>query len=81
MKVTQRTRQALAFRREERELTKQGYRRHETDWEINCGFNFYERIVDVKISVDGRYVYTKLGDPNPPKNTEEPMMSYVGRRA
>lgn len=59
--VTNRTRRALAFRREERALTAAGYRRHETDWEIHRGFRYDEVIVDAKISVDGKYVYTKLG--------------------
>lgn len=61
MKVTAFTRRALAFRRQERTLTKAGYRRHETDWEIIRGGRIGDRIVDAKISTDGLYVYTKLG--------------------
>lgn len=61
MIVTAFTRKALAFRRQERELKAQGYRRHETDWEIHRGFRHDEFIVDVKISACGKYVYTKLG--------------------
>ncbi len=61
MLVNDFTRRALAFRRQERELTRQGYRRHETDWEIHRGFRVREVIVDAKISVCGKYVYTKLG--------------------
>lgn len=38
-----------------------GFRKHETDWEIHRGGRWNERIVDVKISVDGKYVWTKLG--------------------
>ena len=65
MKVTDFTRRALAFRREERRLTKLGYRRHETDWEIHRGGRIRERIIDAKISVDGMYVYTLLGTKEP----------------
>jgi hypothetical protein len=54
-------RRCLAFRREEKRLLAQGYRRHETDWEIHRGSRKDERIVDAKVSVDGKYVYTKLG--------------------
>lgn len=63
MRVTDRTRRALAFRRQERTLTNEGYRRHETDWEIHRGGRHDEVIVDVKISTCGKYVYTKLGKP------------------
>lgn len=64
MKVTDRTRKALAIRREQRSLEANGYRRHETDWEIHRGARFEEIIVDAKISVDGKYIYTKLGRSN-----------------
>lgn len=60
MKVTEATRSALAIRREERRMRAAGYRRHETDWEIHRGFLWRERIVDARISVDGKYVWTKL---------------------
>lgn len=63
MKVNAITRRALAFRREQRDLEAQGYRRHETDPEIVRGGRMGEVIVDAKISVDGMYVYTKLGPP------------------
>jgi hypothetical protein len=53
---------ALAIRREERRLAALGYRRHETDWEIIRGGRTRERIVDAKVSVDGLYVWTLLGD-------------------
>jgi hypothetical protein len=68
--VTEFTRSALAYRREVRDLTKQGYRQHETDWELHRGWASWEnarskdgkwRIVDAKISQCGKYVYTKLG--------------------
>lgn len=63
MKVTARTRRALAFRRQARELTRRGYRCHETDWEIHRGGRQGERILDAVISTDGKYVYTKIGKP------------------
>ena len=64
MILTDRTRQALALRRQEKgRLLKAGYRRHETDWEIHRGMRYREVIVDAVISTDGKYVYTKLGLP------------------
>lgn len=62
MKVTDFTRSALAVRREHRDLTRQGFRRHETDWEIHRGFRVREVIVEAKISVCGKYVYTRIGE-------------------
>ncbi len=64
MKVTAVTRRGLDIRREERHLTKLGYRKHETDWEIHRGYRTGEVILDVKISMDGRYVYTLVGPAN-----------------
>jgi hypothetical protein len=61
VKVTDFTRNALAVRRERRRLEAVGYRQHETDWEIHRGFLCDHVIVDAKVSVDGKYVYTKLG--------------------
>lgn len=61
MKVTDLTRRALRSRREFRDMTKKGYRRHETDWEIHRGMMYDKRIVDAVISADGKYVYTKIG--------------------
>jgi hypothetical protein len=63
MIVTEFTRRALASRREHRKLTAEGFRRHETDWEIHRGCMSGMVIVDVKISACGTYVYTKLGRP------------------
>ena len=62
MKVTDRTRDVLAFRRQRRDLEAKGYRMHETDWEIHRGGASLhgERIVDAIVSVDGMYVYTLL---------------------
>jgi hypothetical protein len=61
MKVTDFTRKALKIRREYRDLTAEGYRKAETDWEINRGHLMDHVIVDAKISACGRYVYTKIG--------------------
>lgn len=54
-------RSCLAFRKEKKKLTALGYRQHETDWEIHRGARQDEVILDAKISVDGKYVYTKVG--------------------
>ena len=64
MKVTQLTRDKLAFRRQEADLLAMGYRRHETDWEINRGFQTDKVIIDAIISINGKYVYTKIGAPD-----------------
>ena len=61
MKVTELTRRALAVRREEKQMTALGYRKHETDWEIHRGARFGNVIVDAKVSADGKHVWTKLG--------------------
>lgn len=61
MKVSDFTRRALAIRRERRRLEAEGFRRHETDWEIHRGDRRGEVIVEVRISTCGLYVYTKLG--------------------
>lgn len=47
------------------ELGIQGYRKHETDWEIHRGIGAIKnwRILDAKISADGMYVFTKIGPP------------------
>jgi hypothetical protein len=62
MRVTDFTRECLAVRREEKRLKAAGYRRHETDWEIHRGYRWREVIVDAVVSVDGKYVWTKLGE-------------------
>jgi hypothetical protein len=67
MKVTKNTKRALAFRREERLLTSQGFKRKETDPELIRGGLAMEggyAIVEAKISVCGRYVYTKVARVN-----------------
>lgn len=57
-------RRSLAIWRETRALKAAGYSKHETDWEIHRGARTNEVIVDAKISVCGKYVWTKLGKPN-----------------
>lgn len=54
-------RRILAFRRQEKKLLALGYRRHETDWEIHRGYRYNDIIIDARISVDGKYVYTLIG--------------------
>ena len=49
------------FRKQQRKLLSNGYRMHETDWEILRGGRRDDIIVDVQISTCGKYVYTKLG--------------------
>lgn len=71
MNVNDFTRRALAFLRQKRDLTAKGYRIKETDWEIHRGGRQSERIIDAIISVDGKYVYTKLG----PKSPQSPAIS------
>lgn len=70
MKFTDNTRRSLAIRREERRLTALGYRRHETDWEIHRGYLWRERIIDAKVSVDGKYVWTRLSQTVKASNEE-----------
>lgn len=70
MIVTEFTRRALAFRRERRDLEAAGWRISEADqWEIHRGWRYGEVIAEVKISVCGKYVYTKTGSPPVSPNT------------
>jgi hypothetical protein len=60
------TRRALASRREDIAMRAAGYCKRETDYEIHRG-GFDRRhwvILDAKISVDGKHVWTKIGPPN-----------------
>jgi len=65
MIVTDFTRNVLASKREDRQMTKAGYRKQETDWEIHRGMAAFngEVILDAKISLDRKYVWTKIGKP------------------
>jgi hypothetical protein len=72
MKLNAYAKEVLAIRRQQRALESQGYRKHETDWEILRGARTREVIVDVKISRCGKYVYTKLG----PQSVERATPDY-----
>ena len=61
MRVTDLTRKQLAVRREARTMRANGYRLHETDWEVVRGYRWREVIVDARVSVDGLGVWTKIG--------------------
>lgn len=65
MKVTDLTRRALATRREQRDMERNGWTKHETDWQIVRGS--YSQcsnvIIGVQISADGKHVWTKVGEP------------------
>lgn len=72
---------ALRARREARHLEKLGYRRFETDWEIHRGFLsgglcLDGKIVDVKISWDGKSVWTLLNYPLGGRTEEERKERY-----
>ena len=60
MRVSELTKERLKARREHRIMTACGYKKHETDWEIHRGAKVGQKIVDVKISADGRHVWTKI---------------------
>lgn len=60
MRVTEATRAVLAFRRQRRELERQGYvLLPEPYWEVVRGDRWREQIVDVKISTNGKSLYVK----------------------
>lgn len=59
MKVTDFTRGALAFRRDRRDMQALGYQWTEGSWELHRGGKTDHRIVDVRISVDGKYIWFK----------------------
>lgn len=76
MIVTNFTRQALTLRRERRDLEAKGYRRHETDWEIDRGGLTDHVIAEAHISSCGKYVYTRLA-PGPSRlDVEFPVKPY-----
>lgn len=77
MIVTNYTRQALMLRRERRDLEAKGYRRHETDWEIDRGGLTDHVIAEAHISSCGKYVYTRLA-PGPSRlDVEFPVKPYI----
>lgn len=54
----------LKHRRFARKMLKAGYRKHEADWEIVRGGRYREIIIDAKIDVGGKHIWTKLGVPH-----------------
>lgn len=63
-----RKREIVRQRQESAELTANGYRCHETDWQIIRGSDYDKVIVDAKISRCGKYVWTKVGLPSEDSN-------------
>lgn len=63
MKVTDFTKRALEIRRERRKLESFGYTEIEADWRLHRGKYSEDGygIIDVKISVDRRKVWVKVG--------------------
>lgn len=53
-------RRALKTRRFARTMNRKGYRKHETDWEINYGGKSDHIIVDAVIDINGKHVWTKI---------------------
>ena len=63
MKVTDRTRRALAYRRQRRKLTQAGYvHLEEPYWPLNRGGLWNHKIVDVIISSCGKQLYIKTAE-------------------
>lgn len=60
MLVNDLTRIVLRIRRENRRLSSLGYTKHETDWQLVRGGKRDWRIVDAKVSADGKHVWTKI---------------------
>lgn len=64
MRVTTFTRRALAFRKQRRDLERQGYEELSENgaplWELHRGGRFAHRITDVIIGVDGKTLYLKI---------------------
>lgn len=71
MLVTERTKRVSAFRKEQRDMKKAGYERIEGDWRLHRGDLYDHVITDVKISVDGKYLYYKLGEELSTNNSAE----------
>lgn len=53
-------RDILKHRRFARTMRNKGYRRHETDWEINRGGKTDHLIVDAVVDIGGKDVWTKI---------------------
>jgi len=63
MKVSDITRSALAHRREQRDLSKNGWERVGEEggrlWELHRGWRWNHHITDVRVSVDGKSLWIK----------------------
>jgi hypothetical protein len=62
MKVTKFTREALALRKETREMQANGYEQIEVDWKLHRGAKYDHKITffDAKVSCDGQHVWIKV---------------------
>lgn len=67
MRVSELTKSALACRRETRDLKAAGWEPVGENggnlWELHRGWRYNHRIVDVKISVDGKSLWVKVAPP------------------
>lgn len=67
MRVTERTKRDLAYRREQRDLPKAGWEyvgdRGGPIWELHRGYRYTQRILDVRIACDGKGLWIKIGKP------------------
>lgn len=61
MKMTDFSRRAIIWRRESREMAKNGYIMKEIDYRTVRAGRSDTIIADVRISCDGKYIYYKLG--------------------
>lgn len=66
MKFTDRTREILACRREDRDMTRDGWERVDESggmlWQITRGSRWTQRIVDVRIARSGYFLWVKIAD-------------------
>lgn len=69
MKVTEFTRRVLRNRHFIKKMRDAGYRESEPYWEITRGVYTNSRIVDVVISPDGKYLWSKVDPPIPPRES------------
>jgi len=60
MKLSQVTRLILACQREFRKMARDGYERIDGPWDIHRGARYDCRIVDAKVSRDGKHVFVKI---------------------
>ena len=77
MKVTDFTARALAWRREKRDMIAAGYTETtDFDWRLTRGGLIHHKIVDVKISADGKQVWYRL-EPDPGFVPYQPFPEYI----